>query len=94
MQIKIITYQIKMKNIIRICMLYIILNRHYKGFSGGLMVKHPLPMPEMWIQSLGGEEGNGQPFLPGKSDGERNLEGYSPWGHKRTGHNLATKIHI
>ena len=30
-------------------------------------------------------EGNGNPlqFLPGKSHGQRSLEGYSPWGHKR-----------
>ena len=30
-------------------------------------------------------EGNGNPLqytLPGKSHGQRNLEGYSPWGHK------------
>ena len=30
-------------------------------------------------------------FLPGKSHGQRNLEGYSPWGLKRVGYNLATK---
>ena len=30
-------------------------------------------------------------FLPGKSNGQRNLMGYSPWGHKRTGQNLVTK---
>ena len=30
-------------------------------------------------------------FLPGKSHGQKSLEGYSPWGHKRVGHNLATK---
>ena len=30
-------------------------------------------------------------FLPGKSLGNRNLKGYSPWGHKRVKHNLATK---
>ena len=24
----------------------------------------------------------GNRFLPGKSHGQRNLEGYSPWGHK------------
>ena len=24
-------------------------------------------------------EGNGNPFLPGKSHGQRNLAGYSPW---------------
>ena len=26
-------------------------------------------------------------FLPGESHGERSLEGYSPWGRKRVGHN-------
>ena len=27
-------------------------------------------------------------FLPGKSHGQRNLEGYSPWGLKRVRHDL------
>ena len=26
------------------------------------------------------------PVLPGESHGQRNLEGCSPWGHKRVGH--------
>ena len=30
-------------------------------------------------------------FLPGKSYGQRSLVGCSPWGHKRMGHDLATK---
>ena len=30
-------------------------------------------------------------FLPGKFCGQRSLAGYSPWGHKRVGHDLATK---
>ena len=30
-------------------------------------------------------------FLPGKSHGQRILEGYSPWGPKRVRHNLVTK---
>jgi len=30
-------------------------------------------------------------FLPGKSHGQMSLMGCSPWGHKRLGHNLATK---
>ena len=30
-------------------------------------------------------------FLPGKSHGQRNLLGYSPWGYKRVQHNLVTK---
>ena len=38
--------------------------------------------------------GSGQPppvILPGKSHGQRSLAGYSPWGHKRVGHDLVTK---
>ena len=30
-------------------------------------------------------------FLPGKSHEQRNLVGYSPWGHKRVRENLLTK---
>ena len=30
-------------------------------------------------------------FLPGKSHGQKSLVGYSPWGHKRVGHDLWTK---
>ena len=30
-------------------------------------------------------------ILPGKSHGQRSLAGYSPRGHKRVGHGLATK---
>ena len=30
-------------------------------------------------------------FLPGESHGQRSLVGYSLWGRKRVGHNLATK---
>ena len=32
-----------------------------------------------------------QVFWPGKSHGQRSLAGYSPWGHKRIGHDLVTK---
>ena len=30
-------------------------------------------------------------FLPGKCHRQRGLVGYSPWGHKRVGHDLAAK---
>ena len=30
-------------------------------------------------------------FLPGESHGWRSLAGYSPWSHKRVGHDLVTK---
>ena len=39
-------------------------------------------------------EGDGQRtpvFLAGKSHGQRNLVGYSPWGCKRVRHDLVTK---
>ena len=48
-------------------------------------------LPTVWetqVQSLGWEdllEKKWQPtpvFLPGKSHGRRNLEGYNPWGRK------------
>ena len=32
-------------------------------------------------------------FLSGKSHGQRSLEGYSQWSHKRVGHDLVTKQH-
>ena len=34
-----------------------------------------------------------QELLPGKSQEQKSLEGYSLWGHKRVGHNWATKQH-
>ena len=51
----------------------------------------------MQVQSLGWEgslERKWQPtpiFLPGKSHGQRSLEGYSAWGVKRLRHDLNTK---
>ena len=41
-----------------------------------------------------GEGGKWQPtpvLLPGKSHRQRNLAGYSPWGHKRVKRDSATK---
>ena len=58
-----------------------------------------LPMQEtqvMWVRPLGPEDPwrrKWQPtpvLLPGKSHGQKNLAGYSPWGHKRVGHDWAT----
>ena len=45
-------------------------------------------MPEMGFQSLGQEDPQEEEmvihpvFLPGKSHGQRSLEGYGLWGHK------------
>ena len=52
------------------------------------MVKHLPAMQETWVESLGWKipwvrEWLPTPvFLPGKFHGQRNLVGYSPWGHK------------
>ena len=53
------------------------------------MVKNPPAMQETLIQSLGCEDPPRREwlptpvFLPGKSHGQRNLVGYSPWGCKQ-----------
>ena len=61
------------------------------------MVMNALAMWKTWVELLGLEdplkEGM-QPtpvFLPGESHRQRSLAGYSPWGHKRVGHELETK---
>ena len=51
----------------------------------------------MQAQSLNREDppggGDGHPpvLLPGEPHGQRSLAGYSPWGRKRAGHDLAAK---
>ena len=52
------------------------------------MLKSPLAMQEIWIQSLGQEDPRRREwlptprFVPGEFHGQRSLAGYSPWGHK------------
>ena len=54
---------------------------------------------ETWVQSLSQKDSLEKEmatipvFLPGKSLGQRNLAGYSPWSHKKVGHDLATTQH-
>ena len=54
------------------------------------MVKNPPAMQETWVRSLGWEipwRRAWQPtpiFLPGESNRQRSLAGYSPWGHKES----------
>ena len=42
-------------------------------------------------RSPGGGHGNPPSILPGESRGQRNLEGYSPWGHKESNMTEAMK---
>ena len=58
----------------------------------------PHPHPHLaWLvlftlaMLMGKEMATTSVFLPGKSHGQRNLVGYSPWGHTRVGHKLASK---
>ena len=47
-------------------------------------------MQDTWVQSLGWEDhrekgmATTSVFLPGEYYGQRNLVGYSPWGHKES----------
>ena len=70
------------------------------GLLGDSMVKNlPANVGDMGSvpesgRSLGGGNGTKIPTpvsLPGKSHGQRSLVGYSPWGHKRARHDLATE---
>ena len=51
------------------------------------MVKNPPAMQETWVWSQGQEDpleegmATTPAFLPGESQGQRSLVGYSPWGH-------------
>ena len=52
------------------------------------LIKNLPAMQETWVQFLGWEDPLEKEMaihsriLPGKSYGQRSLEGYSPWGHK------------
>ena len=71
-------------------------SRNDDSFAGSSVVKNPPAnagdagsIPELG-RSPG--EGTGNPLqYSGKSHRQRSLVGYSPWGRKRVGHDLATK---
>ena len=76
------------------------INRLYtlnSSFPGGSVVKNLPTVQETQVWSLGWEYPLGREWqpppecLPGKSQGQRSLVGYNPWGRKRVGHNLVTK---
>jgi len=56
------------------------------------MVKNLPAMLETWVQSLSWEDplenemATHSSILAWRIHGQRSLEGYSPWGHKRVGH--------
>ena len=61
------------------------------------MVKNLPAMQETLVRSLGWEDplekklATHSSILPGKSHGQKILEGYSPGDHKKVGHDLVTK---
>ena len=60
-------------------------------------MKNPPAMQGKWVQSLGREDPLEEEmathlvFLLGKSQGQRNLVGYGPWGHKESDTTEATE---
>ena len=59
------------------------------GFPCGSVVKNLPVIQETWVQLMSQEDSldwevQSTPFLPGKSQGQRSLVGYSPWGHKES----------
>ena len=68
------------------------------GFSGGSAVKESACQCrrcrfDPWVGKITWRR-KWQPipvFLPGESQGQRSLAGYSSWGHKRVRHDLVTK---
>ena len=69
----------------------------FTGFPGDSVVKNPPAMQETWVQPpcwgnpLEEEMLPTSVFLSGESQGQQSLAGYSPWGHKRFGHDWATR---
>ena len=67
------------------------------SFLAGSVVKNLPAMQETQVQSLGWDDplkkemATHSSILPEKSYGQRGLVGYSPWGHKRVGHDLVTE---
>ena len=68
------------------------------GFSGGSVVKNPPTnagdmglIPELGRFPRRRKQQLTPEFLRGKSHEQRSLVGYSSWGCKRIGHDLATK---
>ena len=71
---------------------------HVRGFPGGSVVRNlpanigdPASIPGLGRVPSRRKWQSIPVFLPGKSHGWRSLAGYSPGGHKRVGHDLATK---
>ena len=63
----------------------------------GSVIKNCLPVRETqvpslcWKDTLEMEMATHSSILAQRIHGQRSLAGYSPWGHKRVGYNLATK---
>ena len=74
------------------------MTRNSDGFPSGSVVKNLPAMQETQVRSLCQEdplekEMTTTPvFLPGKFHGQRNLQGYSPWGVNRVRHDLVLII--
>ena len=67
-----------------------------RGFPGSSVIKNPPAKQEIWVHFLSREDilekemALTPVFLPGDSHGQRSLAGYTPWDHRRVGHDLVT----
>ena len=81
----------------KITICYFQVEHIYSRLPWWLSGKNSLAMQKTQIQFLGREDPLEQEMaahfsmLAGKSHGQRSRVGYSPWGHKRVGYDLATK---
>ena len=81
-------------------LMFLFFHEQFWDFTGGSAVKNLLAMQKMWrhmsnlwVRKIPWRR-KWKPasvFLPGESRGQRGLEGYSPRGLKRIGHNWAIK---
>ena len=59
-------------------------------FPGGSVIKNP-PAIVGDVGSIPGLERFLEKEMPGRSHGQKSVAGYSPWGDRRVGHDLASK---
>ena len=57
-----------------------------EGFFGGSDWQETQVQSLGWEDPFGGGNGYTPVFLPGEFHGQKNLAGYSPWGHKELGY--------
>ena len=79
--------------------IFLYIYKNFMGFPGCLVVKNPPVVQcqrsrfDLWVKKIPWrrKQQATPAFLPGESHGQESLVGWSPWGHKRVGHDTETK---